>query len=190
MVRFFAAPLFLILLLSPQTALADLFQYTDQSGTVVIVDDESKIPRKYRKQIKTTKAETGSISRTTSVKIRNNQVLVPVRFSYRDRTVDAWLLLDTGATGTVISTKVANSLGIKPASTESRLSQVADGRVVQAFRTRVDYINVGPKTKYNAEIAIIPSSGPDMGFDGLLGMNFLSDYPYHLDMNTEVIQWQ
>lgn len=30
-------------------AWADLFQYTDRDGTVVIVDDESKIPAKYRK---------------------------------------------------------------------------------------------------------------------------------------------
>jgi len=183
--------LILILQAFPLTAHADFFQYTDQDGTVVMVDDEGKIPAKYRKQTRTTKAETGVASKTTAVRVKNNnQVFVPVRISYRNTVVDAWLLMDTGATSTVISTDLADRLGIKPASTERRLSQVADGSVVQAYRTRVDFMAVGPKTKLNAEVSILPSNGPGMGFDGLLGMNFLGDFPYRLDMNTHVIEWQ
>lgn len=169
---------------------ADFFQYTDENGTVVMVDDEGKIPRKFRKQTRTTKADPGGGSMATSVTVRNNQVLVPVRFSYRDTTVDAWLLLDTGATTTMISTDLANRLGIKPANTQRQLSRVADGRVVQAFRTRVDYMAVGPKMKLSAEISIMPSNGQNLGFDGLLGMNFLGDFPYRLDLNTHIIEWQ
>jgi clan AA aspartic protease (TIGR02281 family) len=174
----------------PPAARADFFQYTDQDGTVVMVDDESKIPAQYRKKTRTTKGGQSAGSKSTSVRIRNNQALVPVRFSYRNSTVEAWLLLDTGATTTMISTSLADRLGIRPDSTESRLSQVADGRVVQTFRTRVDSMAVGPKLKYNAEVAIMPSNGPDMGFDGLLGMNFLGEFRYHLDINNQMIEWQ
>jgi len=191
MPKLIATVLILTLQAVTLTAWADFFQYTDQSGTVVMVDDESKIPNKYRKQTRTTKADSVSTSTTTSVRVKNNnQVFVPVRISYRDRTVDAWLLMDTGATSTVISTALATRLGIKPSSTERRMSRVADGRVVQSYRTRVDNMAVGPKLKYNAEVSIIPSNGPDMGFDGLLGMNFLGDFPYRLDMNTQIIEWQ
>jgi predicted aspartyl protease len=173
------------------TAWADFFQYTDQDGTVVMVDDEGKIPAKYRKKTRATKADSVSTSKTTSVTVKNNnQVFVPVRISYRDRVADAWLLLDTGATSTVISTALADRLGIKPSSTERRLSRVADGRTALSYRARVDSMAVGPKLKYNAEVFIIPTNGPDMGFDGLLGMNFLGDFPYRLDMNTQLIEWQ
>ncbi len=190
MIKLFIFALIMALQIIPLTARADFFQYTDQAGTVVMVDDESKIPAKFRKQTKSTKSESGAGSKTTAVRIRNNnQVLVPVRFSYRDTTVDAWMLLDTGATSTVISTNLASRLGIKPASTERRLSQVADGSVVQAYRTRVDFMSVGAKMKLNAEVSILPSNGPGMGFDGLLGMNFLGDFPYRLDMKTHVIEW-
>jgi len=183
--------LILVLQAFSLVAHADFFQYTDQDGTVVMVDDEGKIPAKYRKQTRTTKADAGVASKTTAVRVKNNnQVFVPVRISYRNTVVDAWLLMDTGATSTVISTDLADRLGIKPASTERRLSQVADGSVVQAYRTRVDFMAVGPKTKLNAEVSILPSNGPGMGFDGLLGMNFLGDFPYRLDMNTHVIEWQ
>ena len=193
MTRIFLINLFLILSLPalPPTARADFFQYTDQAGTVVMVDDESKIPAKYRKKTRTTKAGPAGESKSTSVRlIKGNQALVPVRLSYRNTTVDAWLLLDTGATVTMISSGLADRLGIHPASTESRLSQVADGRVVQTFRTRVDYLAVGPKLKYNAEVAILPTDGPAMGFDGLLGMNFLGEFRYHLDVNNQTIEWQ
>lgn len=191
MTKLFIFALLLVLQAFSLDARADFFQYTDQAGTVVMVDDESKIPPKYRKQTKSTKADSGVGSKITAVRVRNNnQVLVPVRFSYRDTIVDAWLLLDTGATSTVISTNLASRLGIKPASTERRLSQVADGTVIQAYRTRVDFMSVGAKMKLNAEVSIVPSNGPNMGFDGLLGMNFLGDFPYRLDMNTHVIEWQ
>ena len=193
MTRLFIITLSLILSLPAlsRIARADFFQYTDQSGTVVMVDDESKIPAKYRKKTRTTKAVPAGESKSTSVMlIKGNQALVPVRLSYRTTTVDAWLLLDTGATVTVISSSLADRLGIKTANTQSRPSQLADGRVVETFRTRVDYLAVGPKLKYNAEVAILPSDGPAIGFDGLLGMNFLGDYRYHLDINSQTIEWQ
>ncbi len=172
------------------TARADFFQYEDQNGTVVMVDDESKIPPKYRKKTKATKSSPVGESRVTSIRARGNQAVVPVRISYRDRTVEAWLLLDTGATVTVISKQLADRLGIGSDSGERRLSQLADGRVIETSRLRVDYLAVGPKMKYNAEVAVVPSNGPALGFDGLLGMNFLGDFRYHVDVGNLVIEWQ
>ena len=173
-----------------RTVRADFFQYTDQNGTVVMVDDESKIPAKFRKKTRTTRAAPVGESKSTSVRLsRGNQALVPVRISYRNATVDAWLLLDTGATVTVISNSLADRLGIKPDSTQSRPSQLADGRVVDTARTRVD-LAVGPKLKYNVEVAILPrNGGPAMGFDGLLGMDFLGEFRHHLDVNSQTIEW-
>ncbi len=167
---------------------ADVFQYEDKDGTVVMVDDESRIPPQYRKKMKSTKSAPVRESKVTLVRTRGNQAIVPVRISYRSSTVDAWLLLDTGATVTVISRAMADRLGI--GSGERRLSQLADGRVIETARLRVDSLTVGPKVKYNAEIAVIPSNGPEMGFDGLLGMNFLSDFRYHVDVGNQVIEWQ
>ncbi|MBI5483254.1 MAG: retroviral-like aspartic protease family protein [Deltaproteobacteria bacterium] len=155
-----------------------------------MVDDLGKIPPKYRKQARITESDFSGDSKTTAVRIRNNQVLVPVSFSYRNTTVDAWMLLDTGASITTLSTTLANRLGIKPDSTQRRMAQVADGRVVQTFQAHVDNIAVGPKMKQSAEVSIMPSSGPDRSYDGLLGMNFLADFPHRLDMNRQLIEWQ
>ncbi|MGD0586837.1 MAG: retropepsin-like aspartic protease [Oryzomonas sp.] len=193
MARLSITSLILILALPTYSlpARADFFQYTDRVGTVVIVDDESKIPAKYRKETKAIRSMTAIGSNATAVRIVNNRVYVPVRLNYRSITVDAWLLLDTGASTTMISTGLADRLGIKPDNTQQSLSQVADGRVLRTFRTRVDSLSVGPKMKYNAEVSIMPSSnGVVSDFDGLLGMNFLGDFSYRLDVNNQTIEWQ
>lgn len=190
MARIFTICIILIMPMVSRTALADIFQYTDAHGTVVMVDDESKIPKKFRNQTRITRSDSAGERKITSVIVRNNHVLVPVRFSYHDTTVEALLLLDTGATTTVISTKLANRLGITPAHTQSHSGWVADGREVQTFRVRIDYMAVGPKVKLNPEVSIMPSNGPEVEYDGLLGMNFLSENTYRLDTKTQIMEWQ
>jgi len=169
---------------------ADYFQYTDSSGTVVMVDDESKVPAKHRKKILREKSDK-KVSKVTSVTVGNNQVRVPVLLSYRNNVIEAQLVLDTGATTTMITSDLADRLGIRADSTEAALARIADGSVVQTSWTRLDYISVGSKQVNNPKVAIMPSRGPLSGFgDGLLGMNFLGEFRYHLDMNSQIIEWQ
>ena len=182
--------LFFIFLLLQANVQAEYFTYTDTSGTFVMVDDESKIPLKYRKNIKTDKSES-KLSKVTSVTVSNNQVLVPVRLSYRNNAVEAKMVLDTGATTSMITTAMADRLGIKADSTQAVFARIADGSIVQAYWTRLDYISVGSKQVNNPKITIMPSRGPLSGFgDGLLGMNFLGEFRYHLDINSQIIEWQ
>ena len=184
-----AVVVLLLLVTGIESVRADFFQYTDGGGTVVIVDDASKIPPRYRHRIKSTEVAVENGSRRTGVSIRKNRVFVPVTLNYRGRTAEVTLLLDTGASTTVISTDVADRLGISPDQTEVRHAQVADGRILETYRTILESLSVGPKVKHDLEVNIMPMSGPSFGADGLLGMNFLGDFPYHLDLNAQSINW-
>jgi clan AA aspartic protease (TIGR02281 family) len=179
----------LLALSTAAPANADFFQYTDRNGTIVFVDDEGKIPEKYRKKARTTKSVNSENLTATAVTIKDNRVFVPVTVSYRNKTVAATMLLDTGASLTTISIDVAKRLGINPESAELGISRVADGRILRTFVTTLDYLSVGPKIKSGLQVSIMPSSGPPLPFDGLLGMNFLGDFSYHLDVNNEMINW-
>ncbi len=121
--------------------------------------------------------------------MRGNKVIVPVTLNFRSETVQARLLLDTGASITTISPNLAARLGIKPEHTRKSYGRVADGSVIAAYNTVVDYMQVGPKVKHSVEVAVLAMSGPSMGFDGLLGMNFLSDFRYHVNMGSQTIEW-
>ena len=167
---------------------ADLFQYTDKDGTVVMVDDEGKVPRQYRKKVRNNRSSVGG-DQHTGVMVRGNKVIVPVTLSYRSETVQARMLLDTGASITTVSPQLASRLGIRPENTRQTYGRVADGSFITAYNTVVDYLQVGPKVKQSVEVAVLPMNGPSMGFDGLLGMNFLSDFRYHVNMGSQTIEW-
>ena len=146
--------IFLPLIMFVCPVFADFFQYMDANGTLVMVDDASKVPTKYRKKMQATKTEITETVKYTGVIVKNNKVFVPVKFSYRGNTVETRLLLDTGASMTMITTELANRLGIKPSNTERGSTRVADGRVLTTFITRLDYIAVGPKMKHNVQVSI------------------------------------
>jgi predicted aspartyl protease len=91
----------------------------------------------------------------------------------------------------MITSALADRLGIRPESTERMQTRLADGSTVQAFSTHIDYITVGPKQRSNLRISIKPVKGASFGLgDGLLGMDFLGHYKYHLDVKSQTLEWQ
>ncbi len=66
----------LVLSVISQFAQADIFQYTDDKGTVIMVDEESKIPKKYRKKSRTTRSESDSGARSAGAAGRSGRVMI------------------------------------------------------------------------------------------------------------------
>jgi predicted aspartyl protease len=86
------------------------------------------------------------------------------------------MILDTGATGTLITRKMANKLNIK--STGIMEAQIADGSQIKLSTGKVKSIAVGGLTAKNIEVAIAPKAGI-----GLLGHDFFGDYDIKLLAN-------
>jgi clan AA aspartic protease (TIGR02281 family) len=165
----------------------DYFSYTDKQGVLHLGNRLAKGSENM------SNGATGEVppaqgGNFTPVLIRGNQVLVPVTLSYRSRSVNATLLLDTGATVTTINERLARSLGVDLADTKSATSRVADGRTIRSWAFVADSIAVGPRRLHLLQTSILPGSG-GAGHDGLLGMDFLRDVRYHVDFNRNVIEW-
>lgn len=163
-----------------------VYQYVDASGMIVMVDDLDKVPAKYRAKMKTSSGMYGQ--QRTAVKVQNNQIWVPVVFGHKGRTITAWLLLDTGATNTSISPALARRLGVQAAETTGGKARLADGSMVQTSHVVVDHVTVGPKVKRDLNVLIMPRSGNEE--TGLLGMNFLGEFPYIIEARAGIIRWQ
>jgi predicted aspartyl protease len=133
--------------------------------------------------------DNGQDSRETKVIITGNHVLVPVTLEYKGRTVNAALVLDTGASVTMINTDIADQLGIEPSETVKGEGQVVGGTFVQAAFARLGYVNVGPHTKRNMIVSIIEEKGLRERRDGLLGLDFLRGMKYYVDFKNGVINW-
>ena len=119
-----------------------------------------------------------------------NSVLVPVTLVYQGNQVDVQLLLDTGASGTVINTEIADRLNVNLSTARKTRGRVVGGAVIEAYQITLSRITVGPHTKANAVIFVIQHKGPATKYDGLLGMDVLRGLKYIVDLEKQIITWE
>lgn len=127
---------------------------------------------------------------TTEVTIVGNLILVPATVGYKGNTTKVMLLLDTGASRTVLSADIAARLRIDLNRAKKAIVQVVGGGLIEARRENLSFIRVGPHTRTRLEIAVITHKGPAVKHDGLLGIDFLHDLSYSIDYKNKVIQWK
>jgi len=126
----------------------------------------------------------------TKVHIRGNSVLVPVTLVYGGNEVDVHLLLDTGAAATTINTEIADRLSMNLTKARKARVQVVGGGIIEAGVVRINSLTVGPHTKRNWDIVVVPHKGSTARYDGLLGMDVLRGLKYKVDFKKQVILWE
>lgn len=124
----------------------------------------------------------------TPVRLVNGQLLVPVMLKHGGVSVKVELVVDTGATRSVVHEGVFVRLPVDPGSVRSSVSEVADGSLVRSRVIRVELLKAGPFAHHSVELEVIPFSGGGV-HDGLLGMDFLGKHPHQIDMERKLIRW-
>jgi predicted aspartyl protease len=87
------------------------------------------------------------------------------------------MIVDTGASGTLITDKMAKALSLKPSGTIN--ASIADGSEVQFQTGIIQTIAVSGAIANNLEVAIAPKA--DIG---LLGHDFFDNYDIKIRQNT------
>jgi len=126
----------------------------------------------------------------TPVKVLGNQVLVPVTVAYNGNRVTYHLVLDTGASRTVLHR--ASLLPLHVPEDEGTLSYGigAGGNKIAARGVTFESITVGPFKADRPQALVIDYRQPQAGHDGLLGMDFLKYLSYEIDYGRQVIRWK
>ncbi len=115
------------------------------------------------------------------------RIIIPVTLN---GNVTVPMLLDTGAPGVIISSKVAEKLKIFD-SDEGRLLWMSGGigGTVQSTFTILDSIEVGGAKDHFIPTEIIERSISEQ-FEGLIGMDFMANYTIHIDTSKHVLVFE
>lgn len=124
----------------------------------------------------------------TSIRVANNQVLVPVTLGYGGVETETVLLLDTGANVTTIHREVADALGLRWPKRASM--QVVGGRRIRAGLATLGHITLGTIRLEGIDIGIVAHQGAKLPYSGFLGMNVLRRVGFQIDMKNELITWK
>ncbi len=96
------------------------------------------------------------------------------------------LMLDTGATLTILSPKVLLNMGINPAYAEELRHFNTAAGVVEAPLIRIKTLALGNKSVAQLDVAVLELSGRS-DIDGLLGMNFLKHFRFFINQSDSVL---
>lgn len=107
------------------------------------------------------------------VYLKYNLPLTTVTIAYQGATLEIPdVLVDTGSGGTVVAADVVSALQIVPVAEDILRTIHGVGGSEVVFTRRIDYLNVGERSRTDFEIEV---GGMDYGFEinGILGMDFL-----------------
>ncbi|MFY0677804.1 MAG: clan AA aspartic protease [Neptuniibacter sp.] len=124
----------------------------------------------------------------TPYKFIKNRVIVPVKVVYGARSKQLSLVMDTGASSTVIHRSAISSLN--PSLRRGLGATVADGSYVKTEIVSFDRIEIGPYKSSNIQTMVLDYKGGNEQSHGLLGMDFLFNARYELDKNKSLIIWE
>ena len=174
---------------TPLEEAVDFYQFTDDEGVIHFVDTPEKIPGHYRSRTIIRK-DIPSARQTTRVAIVDNNIHVPVLFKNGNKAEQAVLILDTGSATTSISEELAARLGIDLSAAQKTTVRLADGSMADVHVTKVDTVSVAFRVKSPLEVYFLHYVGNKEIHDGFLGLDFLGDFQYQLDIPNEMIRWQ
>ena len=193
---------------------SDFYEWTDENGVTHFATSLEEVPAQYRDRVK--RPDGRPVAKPSAVKTEAppaaalpvpaapgtagsepdrfevpyqplegsaQRVIVPVTLN---RTMTAKMALDTGAPGMVISFALASKLGVLSGDGGALFVEAGGiGGTAPAILTVIDSVSIGrAKTSFVPTTVTFPISE---AFEGLIGMDFMSDYTTTIDPRKKVV---
>ena len=189
-----------VFFLSGSLHAGDMYKWTDEKGNVHLTDNPAELPEQFRENVERKKIPTpnqnriqiesryGSLTKEIDQKEyripliqRGYNYLVEVKINNR---VTAHLVVDTGASLNAVSEEVAKKLGYVDYSKIPKYPFRTAGGIIWDPLVTLDGMNIGGAFVENVEASILSKI---IGVDGLLGMSFLQEFDFKLDVVNGVL---
>lgn len=162
--------------------------YLSQEEKALMLEDEKKAEAE-RSKAEAAAKQDDLTDTETKIAIIGNTVIVPVKLSYRLFDTEALLVLDTGATNTVLHQEIALRLHVTGFDAIGK-ARLAGGTVITTRKLKLNSVKLGPVEKKDLDVQFIEYKGTSVPYQGLLGMDFLRDMKYNINFNKQVIEWK
>jgi hypothetical protein len=195
---------------------ADYYKWTDENGSLHFSDSLQNVPEKYRNQVEKSGLIDNAPSPTEPL-VKSHQAKPPSGYEeskgkpskrfevpYKpyegsakrviisavfNGSVTAPMAIDTGAPGTVISVTLAEKLGLFEEDQGRLVIKTGGiGGTAPAIRSIIDNIHVGGAKSEFIPTTIIDSISDS--FDGLLGLDFVSNYSMTIDSKRKMVVFE
>ncbi|WP_415888740.1 retropepsin-like aspartic protease [Neptuniibacter sp. SY11_33] len=123
----------------------------------------------------------------TPFQFHANRIVVPVKVFYGARSLQLSLVMDTGASSTVVHKQAISAL--RAQTRRGAAARIADGSVIDTERVHFDRVEIGPYQAKGVTAGVLDYQGGSAGTDGLLGMDFLYQARYEIDREKKHIVW-
>ncbi len=163
--------LLFIIGLCPTGALAEMYKWVDDSGKMHFTDNVFNIPQKHLNQVRTFEEKYTDEDMRGQIPLKKTQSGYMVEVMLNGFTPVS-LVVDTGATSTVISPQALDRAGITPSAKKTVTLMTAGGKQ-QAGWAEVESMTVGDFKR--GPMKVVAHDALE-GADGLLGMDFLGVY--------------
>src|SRR4051794_35385985 len=111
-------------------------------------------------------------------------ILVPVRIN-GGRVLR--LVLDSGASGLTISSKVARRLGLEESTGESRIGGLGEGHPQSSRSATARRVSIGELELEDCAVAVVPGA-LTRDADGIIGMNVFEAFRIRLDVQAKELR--
>jgi predicted aspartyl protease len=177
-------------------AVAQIYRWTDESGTTFFVDGIDNVPQRYRSQAvpmgprpspaPASPEPTAPVKREAIIRFTpGRQIIVDARVN---GSASCRLILDTGAAHTLINPRVLRAAGVSltRGTMAVRARGVAKDAEIEVQGVFVDSLEVGP-----ARVSRMVVAAYDMDYsdaDGLLGLDFLGRFDVNIDTAAGIVK--
>jgi clan AA aspartic protease (TIGR02281 family) len=182
-----------------QPASGAVYKWIDCDGRKHFTNQLSSVPLALRLQVDTGDAPTEpSCTRKTAPVMHDDKVQAPhyivplhqandVLFveALLNDTVRLPMLIDTGASYTIIPIDIAHRLGL-PLHASAHIPIRAVGQTIQAPLSQVRALSIGHLTRHHVPV-LVYGDGIDQRQTGILGMSFLKHFEFTIDVLTRRI---
>jgi clan AA aspartic protease (TIGR02281 family) len=188
-----------ILLIACLSASGAVYKWVDCDGQVHFTDRISNVPLTFRFQVDPRSPLTELPCQQTaqptidSQQAQPSRHIVPCNLTHGVLFVDALIngtvrlpmLIDTGASYTIIPAGTARQLGLSWQISEY-IPIRAVGQIFQAPLTQVASLTIGNATRHNVPV-IVYGDNLSQPQTGILGMSFLRHFAFTIDVTTQQI---